>query len=81
MKSVICTRCGHQGNPTSETPGSFILEVFLWLMFIVPGVIYSLWRLSKRRKVCRSCGSPELVPLDSPRGKQLSKSVFASDQS
>jgi hypothetical protein len=31
-----------------------------------------VWRMSSRSKVCRSCGAPHtLVPLDSPRGKQL----------
>jgi hypothetical protein len=71
MKPSICARCGVQGSLKSETKGSFLIEVILWLMFIVPGLIYSLWRLSTRRKVCGACGSPELVPLDSPRGKQL----------
>jgi hypothetical protein len=71
MRPYICARCGVQGSLKSETRGSFLIEVVLWLMFIIPGLIYSLWRLSTRRKVCGSCGSHELVPLNSPRGKQL----------
>lgn len=42
-------------------------------LFIVPGVIYFFWRNARRQWVCASCGSPELVALDSPRGRQLSQ--------
>lgn len=64
--SKYCTRCGHIGKPQRNTPGSFLIEVILWLCFLVPGIIYSLWRLSARHDVCHECGSREIVPLTSP---------------
>lgn len=75
--NVICAACGTRGTPATHTRGSFWLEVVLWLCFLVPGLIYSIWRLTSRQKVCRACGSTELVPVDSPRGRKLA-AEFAS---
>ena len=67
----VCKQCGTVAEPKSDTPGSFLIEVVLWLCFLVPGLIYSLWRLSRRRLVCPACGSGELVPVDTPVGRAL----------
>ncbi|MCE5185066.1 MAG: YqaE/Pmp3 family membrane protein [Planctomycetaceae bacterium] len=64
------------GKPKKVTRGSFFIEILLWLFFLLPGLIYSIWRLSSRSVVCRSCGSPNLVPLDSPVGMQLVKQHY-----
>ena len=58
MKTVTCPVCKHTGPPKRVTPGSFWIEVVLWLFFIIPGVIYSLWRLSARKSICTRCGNP-----------------------
>ena len=70
-KGGICTNCGFQGQAKMHTRGSFAIEVVLWLAFIIPGLVYSLWRLSTRKEVCSSCGQASVIPLDSPRGRQL----------
>ena len=75
MSHLICTQCGTAGRPQTKTQGSLIVELFLWVCFIVPGVLYSLWRLTTRAKCCRACGSTNLVPLDSPVGRNLQRSV------
>lgn len=67
----ICQHCGSTGTPRTVTRGSFLLEVLLWLTFLVPGILYSLWRLSTRQPVCRQCGASHMVPLHSPRGQKL----------
>ena len=67
----ICVRCGSQGEPKVETKGSIVTEAALWCLFCLPGAIYSIWRLASRASVCRLCGSPDLVPINSPRGEQL----------
>lgn len=67
----ICIQCGSIGGAKTYTPGSFIVECFLWCFFIFPGVLYSLWRLSGRRKACWLCGAGDIVPVDSPVGKKL----------
>lgn len=69
--TTVCTNCGHAGETATKTPGSIWIELILWLCFIVPGVIYSLWRHSARHQVCSACGSRELVPASSPKGKAL----------
>lgn len=48
-----------------------LVELFLWLCFLIPGVFYSIWRLTTRAQVCRSCGSHELIPPGSERARQL----------
>ena len=68
---MICTACGSRGRTKSSTPGSIFIEILLWLMFIVPGLVYSIWRLTKRHKVCAACGSAALVPVSSPIGQRL----------
>lgn len=69
--SLVCGRCGSRTNGESETRGNFFIELVLWLCFIIPGLIYSIWRLTTRRDVCHVCSAPELVPIDSPVGKKL----------
>lgn len=64
--SMYCTTCGHEGPTTLQTKGSMGIEIVLWLCFLVPGIIYSLWRISSRQKACTSCGATTLVPINSP---------------
>jgi hypothetical protein len=66
MSDVVCTSCGFVGEPKAITRGSFWIEVILWLCFIIPGLIYSLWRLSSRHDGCPSCGQTTLIPATSP---------------
>lgn len=65
-----CTACGFVGFPIFRQEGSDVIAILLWLTFIVPGIIYTIWRSSTRRWVCASCGSPAVIPLDSPIAKQ-----------
>lgn len=69
----ICEHCGYMGFPITVTKGSILIELILWLLFIVPGIIYSIWRLSSRYSACKKCGAPNMIPIDTPRGKQLIK--------
>lgn len=70
-KPVVCLACGHQGPPRASTPGSFAIEVVLWLCFILPGLVYSMWRLSRRTAVCSACGATTLVPPGSPVARKF----------
>lgn len=76
---MICRNCMHRGRPRYYTPGSFLIELVLWLFFIIPGLIYSLWRLSSRKRVCASCGQDVLVPVDSPMGRKLVRELEAGE--
>lgn len=68
---LICSQCGHIGSSQKAIKGNFAIEIVLWLFFIIPGLIYSIWRSSSRYKVCVKCGSSSLIPLDSPVGQKL----------
>jgi RNA polymerase subunit RPABC4/transcription elongation factor Spt4 len=64
-----CANCGTIGTPKTRTKGSFLIEVVLWLCMIFPGIIYSLWRLTSRDKVCPNCGATNMIPVDSPAAR------------
>ena len=81
MARVVCTVCHSEGRVKRKAKGFFLLELILWgfsltmLVVFFPlaitGLIYSLWRIIGKKRVCRSCGSEAVVPLKSPRGQEL----------
>ncbi|WP_371379379.1 hypothetical protein [Thalassotalea aquiviva] len=75
MSKLICTYCGAIGKPKIVTRGSLLIEIILWLLFIVPGITYSLWRHYSRYQGCRFCGSDTMVAVDSPLGKKAKDKV------
>jgi uncharacterized membrane protein YqaE (UPF0057 family) len=70
-KAMVCATCGHHGPTVPHTRGSIWIELVLWLCLLVPGLVYSIWRLSTRAPACASCGARQLVPADSPVGRRL----------
>ena len=68
---MICPACGSQGWPVSKIKGNVGIEIVLWLCLIVPGLIYSVWRMTSRYDACASCQQAGMIPLNSPKGKQL----------
>jgi ribosomal protein S27AE len=66
-KLWYCDRCGYLGNQRRYTKGSFGLELFLYLLMILPGVIYTLWRLTSKYKGCPKCATPNMMPATSPK--------------
>jgi hypothetical protein len=70
-KPVICATCGTVGFGKRFVPGSIFIEIILWCCFLIPGLCYSIWRHSASKRVCRHCGSTELLPPSSPRGQAL----------
>jgi predicted RNA-binding Zn-ribbon protein involved in translation (DUF1610 family) len=71
MSQLICPNCGTVGRPKTVVKGSLLTELVLWLFFLLPGIIYSAWRLTSRAKVCPACGAGNMIPLTSPKGKKL----------
>lgn len=69
----ICKQCGTLNNNGDALPGSGWIELVLWLCYIVPGVIYSIWRRTKRNAACVACSSRELVQVGTPVGAELAK--------
>lgn len=71
MDDVICLQCGYRGKPKSITKGSFAAELILWLLTILGGLIYSIWRISSRYRGCPQCESANIIPVLSPRGREM----------
>lgn len=68
---MICTNCKYQGDPIKVTKGHFLIEVVLWCCYIIPGVIYSLWRLTTRYDACPKCKAPNMIPATSQRAYEM----------
>ena len=66
---MFCQNCGFQGKPKRYIKGSIFTEILLWICFLLPGLIYSIWRLSSRFRGCPSCRAPNMIPLDSPKAQ------------
>jgi hypothetical protein len=60
-----CIHCGFVGEPALNAPGMLAMEIGLWFLFVVPGVVYSIWRRSARYQHCANCGHAGLVTADS----------------
>jgi hypothetical protein len=43
----------------------------------IPGLIYSIWRLTTRQKVCPSCGNAGMIPIATPGSQQLAERFAA----
>ena len=72
---LVCKECGTVGEPKTVARGSMAVEIVLWLCFLVPGLIYSVWRLGSKHDACRACGSEKVVPTDTPKGQQLAQAA------
>jgi len=70
-KTLVSPDCGNVGRMVSITKGSFLIETIIWLMFLIPRVLYSVWRFSTRIKGCSLCGSQHRIPVFSMRGQTL----------
>jgi hypothetical protein len=71
----LCTSCGKIASPALHTRGSFGIEIILWLCLILPGILYSLWRLSSRIEVCAACGSANIIPVNSPAAEKIAMNL------
>lgn len=68
----ICKQCGTRTNrPAVVTKGSLGIEIVAWLLLLIPGVIYSVWRHTTRGNACPACQSFDLLPGATPMGKRL----------
>jgi predicted RNA-binding Zn-ribbon protein involved in translation (DUF1610 family) len=72
-ETFICRKCGQIGPHELNKKGKLSTEIILWLLFILPGLIYSIWRRTGRYFACRACGTHHIVPLDSELGREVLK--------
>jgi len=74
FEKLICGDCkGITEIPTKR--GKAATEATLWAIFILFGIIYSIWRRKKPKKICQYCGGNFLLPADSPFAADLLKPI------
>lgn len=66
-KKYLCLECGCQRDPIDAKRGLLVIEIFMWLLYILPGVIYSIWRRVRKQQVCPNCRNPSMVLTSSSR--------------
>lgn len=54
-----CVDCGHHGRTKYYRPGSFTVELLLWLFFGF-GIFYTFYRMGGKKEVCANCTSDKL---------------------
>ena len=72
----VCTNCLTVWETKKQTQGSIWIELVLWITFIVPWLIYSIWRMTSKKQVCKWCGSDSLIPVNSPAGQKLINNIW-----
>lgn len=69
----ICQWCHFVGNPIKPERGNIAVEIILWLLCLVPGIFYSIWRRGAPLSGCPSCGKGEMIPVNYPIGASLAE--------
>jgi hypothetical protein len=72
---VVCRNCGSVARSAVKSPRSLFIEILLWFCGLIPGVLYTLWCNHETHEVCEKCGSRDIIPVDSPVGRQLAASM------
>jgi len=67
----VCSNCRTPIRPIERAEGSGVVELLLWLFFLVPGIIYSIWRASTRKPRCPICAAPHPIPIGTPAAETL----------
>lgn len=74
-----CADCGHVGKTKVASRGSCLIAVFLFLFLLIPGFVYAIWCALNGKETCEKCGSESVLPLDSPKGKEIQSRIAVSD--
>jgi len=77
-RKKLCKNCLYLGVPKTYVKGSLAIEIILWFCLFLPGIIYSIWRISSSYKACPACGRPHMIPLESPAAQRLLPQIDSS---
>jgi len=67
-----CNAC-HNHSANAKMKGNGWVELLLYLLYIAPGLIYSVWRRSGTRNICPVCTKDALVPAASAKSVPVAK--------
>jgi len=74
----ICPRCSTMCEPgEGNIRGNLLIEVLLYFAWILPGVIYSLWRRSGPPR-CPQCDA-EMISCETPAGARLMEGSISAE--
>jgi hypothetical protein len=62
-----CLDCEERMDGEPYSPGFFAIELALWCLMFIPGVIYTFWRICNRKYRCNFCHSERLIPSNSKK--------------
>lgn len=71
--NYVCRNCGTRAIPEIVTKGSVWIEIILWLAMLVPGLIYSIWRVTTRDMVCPECRRNTMIGVHTPIGRMIAR--------
>lgn len=66
-----CPNCGSITD--GKIPGSLWITLFLLLLWVLPGIVYEIWRTQKSQLRCAKCNLSGLIPIDSVVAKKALK--------
>lgn len=64
MKAYHCQDCGYTGEPKRVSRGSVWISILLYMTFLLPGLIYSLYRTLAKDNVCPQCTGKNMVSVE-----------------
>jgi hypothetical protein len=81
-----CSHCHVLAVPMFRARGTFAGEIGVWVLALIGipftfglsllvGLLYSLWRVVAKDRICPSCRLPGVVPGNSPRAQADMRSV------
>jgi hypothetical protein len=69
MADYICYACANEGPGRRRKRGSGKVEFALYVVLLVPGPFYSLYRRLGLRRECTHCGMETVVKVSSDQGQ------------
>ena len=61
-----CNSC-HNSSARAVMKGNGWIELILYFVYIIPGILYSIWRRSGQPNICPICNAPALVPISAAK--------------
>lgn len=72
---VACRNCGTIGESVKPLKGSGWITFILLCFYIIPGIIYMIWRRTGTKECCAKCKSENIVPAGAPAASAAIYSV------
>jgi DNA-directed RNA polymerase subunit M/transcription elongation factor TFIIS len=60
-----------KGGTTVFQEHSILLLIIASLLYALPGILYSIAKMTTSYQGCSACGAPNMIPTNSPRGQKL----------